>query len=230
MYRFNSLKGNHFSVTLALSRLMYFCLLTVWAIAASAETTASWKSVVRADPRTGRLVRTYDVRPAAGQSRQAARPQQVRELIEKTAAKHDVDPLLVDAVVQVESNYNPAAVSNKGAMGLMQLIPATARRFGVSDPYDAQQNVEGGVKYLKHLQELYGDQRLALAAYNAGEGAVARYGGTVPPYRETQEYVKEVDRRYQRARRANPPKAAEARPARIEQYQDAEGRIHIELR
>jgi soluble lytic murein transglycosylase-like protein len=95
----------------------------------------------------------------------------------------------------VESNYDPNAVSPKGAQGLMQLIPATARRFGVSDAFNPSDNIQGGARYLKHLLELYkGDESLALAAYNAGEGAVSRYGG-VPPYPETQDYVAKVRQR-----------------------------------
>src|SRR5262249_1747405 len=91
-----------------------------------------------------------------------------------------------------ESNYNPGAVSAKGAIGIMQLIPRTARRFGVANPFNAEENIQGGAKYLKYLLELYhGDYSLALAAYNAGEGAVAKHGG-VPPYAETGTYVKKV--------------------------------------
>ena len=90
----------------------------------------------------------------------------------------------MQAVIQVESNYNPKAVSRKGALGLMQLIPSTARRYGVSDPFDPQQNIEGGVRHLRDLLDIFeGDLNLALAGYNAGVNAVSRYGG-IPPYRE----------------------------------------------
>src|SRR5205807_5339514 len=101
---------------------------------------------------------------------------------------------LVRAVVQVESGFNPRAYSPKGAMGLMQLMPATAREFGVRNPFNAEQNVRGGVAYLRQLLDRYdNNEELALAAYNAGPGAVDRYGRSVPPYRETQNYVTHVN-------------------------------------
>lgn len=113
-------------------------------------------------------------------------------VIESEARMAGVDPTLVKSVMLVESNYNPRAVSRKGARGLMQLMPDTARRFGVSDRHDAGQSIRAGVRYLAVLLELFkGDVSLALAGYNAGEGAVARHAG-VPPYRETREYVRRV--------------------------------------
>jgi soluble lytic murein transglycosylase-like protein len=108
---------------------------------------------------------------------------------------------LVDSVIQVESNYDPFAVSPKGAQGLMQLMPETAKRFGVKDIFDPKQNIEGGVRYLKFLQETFKDERLALAAYNAGEGAVERYG-SVPPYPETVDYVAKVGKKIGQAQQA----------------------------
>jgi hypothetical protein len=111
------------------------------------------------------------------------------EIIERYAEQYRVDPVLVRAVIQVESNFNPGCVSNKGARGLMQLIPATARRFGVDKVHDPEQNIRGGVRYLSVLLRMFSnDLPRALAAYNAGEGAVQRYGG-IPPYSETQTYV-----------------------------------------
>ncbi|HZU41823.1 MAG TPA: lytic transglycosylase domain-containing protein [Terriglobales bacterium] len=122
--------------------------------------------------------------------------EQVDSAIEEAAARHDVDPNLVRAVVKVESNFNAHAVSAKGAMGLMQLMPATARELNVSNPFDPQQNVDAGVRHLKHLLNNYnGDIRLTLAAYNAGQGAVERHGG-VPRFRETQDYVKRITNLY----------------------------------
>jgi soluble lytic murein transglycosylase-like protein len=113
----------------------------------------------------------------------------LRYLVQKISVEHGLDPDLVDALVRVESGYNPRAVSKKGAMGLMQLMPETARRLRVRDPFDPEQNVDGGVREFARLIARYsGSLDLALAAYNAGEGAVARYGG-IPPYRETRDYV-----------------------------------------
>ena len=155
-----------------------------------------------------------------------------------------MNPLLVDSVIQVESNYNPFAVSPKGAQGLMQLMPSTAQRFGVTDSFDPRQNIEAGVRYLKLLQDTFQDDRLAIAAYNAGEGAVAKYNG-VPPYPETVNYVAKVGRKYGQAKRAalkknpadnkseakNPeePKAGpeEQTPRHILAYVDTQGRLHI---
>jgi soluble lytic murein transglycosylase-like protein len=116
--------------------------------------------------------------------------------IEQAAARHNVDPNLVRAVVKVESNFNPNAVSRKGAMGLMQLMPSTARQLKVKNPFDPEQNVDAGVRHLKQLLENYGgDVKLTLAAYNAGAGAVARSSG-VPHYAETQNYVRRITNLY----------------------------------
>jgi hypothetical protein len=116
--------------------------------------------------------------------------------IDEAAARHNVDPNLVRSVVKVESNFNPNAVSRKGAMGLMQLMPATARSLNVSNPFDPQQNVDAGVRHLKKLLESYGgDVRLSLAAYNAGAGAVARSAG-VPRFAETRNYVRRITELY----------------------------------
>ena len=117
-------------------------------------------------------------------------------LIEEHATTYSVPPHLVRAVVQVESGFNPRAVSAKGAMGLMQLMPATAIEMGVRNPFDPDENIRGGVAYLRQLLNRYaGDQKLALAAYNAGPEAVRRYGDRVPPFRETRDYVSRVDGR-----------------------------------
>jgi soluble lytic murein transglycosylase-like protein len=112
------------------------------------------------------------------------------------ASRHGINGRLVEAIIAVESAFNPRAVSRKGAMGLMQLMPKTARQYAVRNPFDPLQNIQGGLHLLRDLLHRFqGDLRLALAAYNAGEKAVVEYDG-IPPYRETREYVKKVLRRY----------------------------------
>jgi soluble lytic murein transglycosylase-like protein len=123
----------------------------------------------------------------------SGRASEYEPLVREYAAKQSLRPELVRAVIQVESGYNPRATSPKGAMGLMQLMPQTARELGVTNAYDPAQNIRGGTRYLRMLLDKYrGNEELALAAYNAGSGAVDKYGKTVPPYRETQDYVKKV--------------------------------------
>jgi len=122
--------------------------------------------------------------------------QEIDSAIDDAAARHNVDPNLVRSVIKVESNFNPNAVSRKGAMGLMQLMPATARSLSVSNPFDPQQNVDAGVRHLKQLLESYGgDVRLSLAAYNAGAGAVSRRSG-MPHFAETRNYVRRITELY----------------------------------
>jgi hypothetical protein len=191
-------------------------------------------SVVRSDAHTGRLVRSIVVKVKPADS--VSLDSDVRTMVQEAAKNLDVSPLLVDSVIQVESNYNPYAISSKGARGLMQLMPATARRFGVSNSFDARQNIEGGVKYLKFLKDTFKDDRLAIAAYNAGEGAVTKYRD-VPPYAETKNYVERVGARYSKAKLAaeeaagqkslEEPPSSEDETRHLIQFRDAEGRLHL---
>jgi soluble lytic murein transglycosylase-like protein len=127
-----------------------------------------------------------------------AKATQYDSIIEHAAVSSALEPNLLRAVIVVESGFNSRAVSKRGAVGLMQLMPATASRFGVSNPFDARQNVHAGARYLKFLIDRFGhDVRLALAAYNAGEDAVARNGGQIPPFSETMAYVPRVLKIYQ---------------------------------
>lgn len=115
----------------------------------------------------------------------------VLRVIRTVSGRHGMDHHLIQAVVQVESNYDPKAVSSKGAQGAMQIMPGTGRDLGVNRPFDLEENIDAGVRYLKMQWQRFGDVRLALAAYNAGPAQVERYGG-VPPFRETQDYVRKV--------------------------------------
>ena len=133
----------------------------------------------------------------AEKKRSAPRIRSYDLLIFEAADAHGVPPALVKAVVATESSFNPRAVSAKGAQGLMQLMPATARSLGVEQPLHVEQNLDGGVRYLRSLIDRYGDWTRALAAYNAGPTAVDRYGG-VPPYAETRQYVDRVLTYYRR--------------------------------
>jgi soluble lytic murein transglycosylase-like protein len=196
-------------------------------------------SLVRADPQTGRLVRSVS-RPARrpGDKSAAKAWAEAAESIDayvlRKAEEYQVDPLLVRSVIQVESNNDPFAVSAKGAQGLMQLMPATARRFAVKNTFSPWENIDGGVRYLKYLLNLFGDsgspESLALAAYNAGEGAIIRHGG-IPPYRETTEYVRKVSKKWGEAQAAGAAAQAEqAAQPQIEEFIDSRGVVHIQTR
>ena len=221
-------------------------------------------SVVRSDQRTGRLVRSVVVtsRPVASQrvaetvvvprvvvpaafnppAAPVSEPPAsggIDEAVDQIAARQSLLPQLIHSVIKVESNYNPFAVSSKGALGMMQLIPATARRFGVANVFNPVENIEGGAKYLKYLLDLYHDNySLALAAYNAGENAVAKYGA-VPPFRETQNYVQLVTAQLRKAmaesarrkeKEVKPVETTPAGPNHIQQIVEPDGTVRYVTR
>jgi soluble lytic murein transglycosylase-like protein len=153
-----------------------------------------------------------------------ANREKIEEMIREVSARYRVDPALVRAVIQTESNWNSTAVSSKGALGLMQLVPGTAQQMGVNNAFDPKQNLDGGVRYLHALLERYnGDLDKALAAYNAGPGAVDRAGG-IPRFRETREYVQKVTDSYYRPGSDRLPHAYDA-PHPIYRTTEADGRI-----
>ena len=207
-------------------------------------TPAGKVSTVRVDRRTGKLVRDVSSSGVPAPIRVPAPPARITEFVKNSARSHGVDPLLVHSVIQVESNYNLHAVSPKGAEGLMQLMPGTSRQLGVGNTFDPAQNIEAGVRYLKQLQETYKDDRLALAAYNAGPGAVDRFH-QVPPFAETRNYVEQVAKRYRAAKNAasggrkeqeaaeqtSPALAGQEAPVeknpKLEQFVDQDGKLYL---
>jgi hypothetical protein len=214
--------------------------------ASGADQPQRYSSIVRPDLRTGKLVRSMvvvskpvneqrvaetvirprEINPATQSAEPPAPASGINEAVERIAAEHSLPPQLIHSVIKVESNYNPYAISNKGALGLMQLIPETARRFGVVDVFNPVENIQGGAKYLRYLLDLYnGNYPLALAAYNAGEAAVARYGG-IPPFAETQNYVMLVRKQLEAARKAAAAKPVAAPPPQTAEVKDA-GPAHI---
>jgi soluble lytic murein transglycosylase-like protein len=231
-------------------------LAALLCLAANAETPQRVTSVVRADRRTGKLVRSIAVSSRPIVARQVAEtviaPRAVSpsaptqetetnaagfdETVEAIASRQALPAQLLHSVIKVESNYNPLAVSPKGALGLMQLIPATARRFGVADVFNPVDNMNGGARYLRYLLDRFGgNYPLALAAYNAGEAAVERYGG-IPPYPETVNYVLSVGRRLAEANRTKGParvpgsekKSVETKPvgpAHIQEIVEPDGTV-----
>jgi soluble lytic murein transglycosylase-like protein len=147
----------------------------------------------------------YMPESAASRRARPVDPGRFSPLVEQAAREHQIDQALLRAVIAVESGYDPNAVSHKGAVGLMQLMPQTARRYGVRNMYDPAQNIQGGARYLRDLMGKFNnDLPLVLAAYNAGEDAIAQHGNRIPPYRETRTYVPRVlnfYRQYQRSTR-----------------------------
>jgi len=185
-------------------------VVPVFAASPGAAPQGHMTTVVRADTKTGRLVRSIVMQPqvVAIQNQVPDRvlvaDQDLSSMIDRIADEQGVESHLVHSVIRAESNYNANAVSPKGAQGIMQLIPSTARRFGVSNTFDAKENIQGGVRYLRFLLDYYqGDYAKAIAAYNAGESAVDKYNG-VPPFTETQNYVYRVARNLKAARQAAP--------------------------
>lgn len=233
--------------------------VTVLALAALplfAGSNEAITSTVTVDRQSGRLVRRMVIperviaarivpslavgEPVGSAMRLPAGTEPVNGIVDEVSAQYGVDPLLVHAVIHCESAYNRLAVSPKGAEGLMQLIPETARRMGVSNSFDSRQNIQGGVRYLSQLQGRYDDLRFVLAAYNAGEAAVDRYGG-IPPYAETQEYVYRVGKRFgdlrrtaQRQASAKPvaklTQAVEPEYRPLEAFVDADGKLSLKTR
>lgn len=181
---------------------MVALLAVVLAPALASAQIYAWRdangTLVLSDRELNTPTKVYEVqgapsyRTTAADDRPAPAAPRFDDFVVAHAQRHALRPELVRAVIQVESGYNPMATSPKGAMGLMQLMPATARSLGVRNPYDPEDNIRGGTAYLRQLLDKYeGNEQLALAAYNAGSGAVDRYG-TVPPYRETRDYVRRV--------------------------------------
>ena len=188
---------------LSRNRFFFGWIALSLALAAPAQAQIyTWRdatgTLVLSNKPLGSLERTYSVPRAEAirTTRQAAGVSSARydDLISQHSRINDVRTDLVRAVMQVESGFNPNARSPKGAMGLMQLMPATARQFGVRNAFNPAENVRAGVAYLRQLLDRYdNDERLALAAYNAGPGAVDRHGHQIPPYRETRDYVSRIN-------------------------------------
>lgn len=189
---------------------------------------AGVKLVVDADGRT-RMVQDGRRPAPRPSSRLTSSPAELEALIERYAGRRELEEKLVRAVIQVESSFDPGAVSRKGAMGLMQLMPETARELAVEDPWDPEQNVRGGTEYLSRMLSRFdGDLEFALAAYNAGPSAVERYGG-VPPYPETRTYVERVMRLYRGEAAYSLPadRRLRAPGRRTYLYRDAQGRLRM---
>jgi len=159
-------------------------------------------------------IESYEPAPPEPQDSQAAKAVDLRDIVSAASAQHQIDADFIASVIAAESANNPRAVSRKGAQGLMQLMPGTASKLGVKDSFDPEQNVDGGVRYLRGLLELYhGDVAKALAAYNAGPGRVQQYKG-IPPYRETYAYITRIINDYNRKKLAEQKQQARRRSAK----------------
>lgn len=179
-----------------------FCVQPVWAdvYTYTAADGAVSLSNVPTDNRYSVLVSETNRQTVAAPTTNIVKPLSIMDskiqydrIVDEVAKTYGLESALLHAVISVESRYRPTAVSKKGAMGLMQLMPVVARHYGVADPLDPKQNLHGGAKHLRHLLKKFNNDRsLALAAYNAGERTVARYGNRIPPYRETTDYVPRV--------------------------------------
>ena len=201
---FREKRPNRMPVTRACTAVLLATICLAALPAAASAQIFAWRdtagNLVLSDKPKDPATKSYTVAPATtGGEYRTTRPvvnrraQLYDAVIEQEAAANDVDPNLVRAVIQAESAFNPWAKSHKGAMGLMQLMPGTARQFGVRDPYNPVENIRAGVAYLKQLLVRFAHNiELALAAYNAGPKAVERYGTKVPPYRETRNYVAKI--------------------------------------
>jgi soluble lytic murein transglycosylase-like protein len=195
-------------------------------------TERRWKTVPHANVRAARSaaaeVDQYLDKPSGEQNstlRNGFTQTEIDDAINKAADRHNVDPNLVRALVKVESNFNPNAVSRKGAMGLMQLMPQTARQLRLTNPFNPEQNIDAGVRHLRELLDNYGgDVRLSLAAYNAGTGAVARSSG-IPHYAETRNYVKRITQLYSGSLGSSYFPGASREPVRVQR--DVRGVLYI---
>ena len=206
--------------------LLFPALIAIFAVSAQAQ---SGYQIDNFDFANGVQIQTPKVEPRSNASKRLIHPtsqtisvlgnpslggfttgnSDVDNFIVDSGKRNSVDPLLLYSIMHQESSFNSRAMSYKGARGLMQLMPGTASRFGVTNIWDAKQNIEGGARYMRFLLDLFeGDVRLALAGYNAGEGAVMKYGNEVPPYSETREYVRRISKRYSLIR--DPEAAANA--------------------
>jgi hypothetical protein len=209
--------------------MLVLAALSVSPVEAQATGQHHMTAVVHADAKTGRLVRSVVLEPRVIASRPLppqtiAEPSSVmpahnfsgedlRTMIDRIAVEQGVETSLVDSVIRAESNYNPNAISPRGAQGIMQLIPSTARRFGVSNTFNTAENILGGVRYLRFLLDYYqGDYAKTIAAYNAGEGNVDKYHG-IPPFTETQNYVYQVAKNLKSARQTASAAPATVSPA-----------------